>query len=265
MKYGLTTLILCALCFFLSDLARAETSDYFRGVESFQKKEYAEAEKHFLAAAAADSSSVETQTNLGLVYFEMGNFAKSAAWFRRALSHDPLFGPAQQGLGYLEGKGLVPAPPIQGGGFLAALNLIKDYSSRIPTVLLLLLAPLGLLGFGWVALSQAKQKKLLGPEGEIAPIPRWAWALLIVGTLSLVAQALQIWEVKTTKGTLLVAEAKASSAPQENAPVLFAISGGTELVLKNSQGEWIQVRTHQGDVGWIKSSDVLVTSIKDFN
>lgn len=264
MRHSFFIKSLSVICVILSLDAWAQSSDYLRGIEAFQKKDFKEAERNFLAAAAAEPKSPEIHTNLGLTYFELGDHPRAAAWFRRALSHDPLFGPARQGLGYLEGKSMVPsAAASSGGSFATVARLTSDFAQRIPPAALLVFVPLCLLGMGWSALSHIKAMKAAGPDDEKPRLPRRIPTFGVLTILGLALQLMQVSSSNQLEGTLIVGESSARSAPEEAAPVLFAIPGGSPLSVKNSQGDWLQVKTNSGDVGWIKSSDLLITSFKD--
>ena len=63
-----------------------------------------------------------------------------------------------------------------------------------------------------------------------------------------------------TQGTIVGANVSARSLPADDGVGLFDLRGGAEVVVRRSESGWVQVQSAEGSSGWVKDSELFITS-----
>jgi uncharacterized protein YgiM (DUF1202 family) len=64
----------------------------------------------------------------------------------------------------------------------------------------------------------------------------------------------------TARATITTVKASVKSLPADEGVNLYDISGGSEVFVRQAQNGWVQVQNSDGTSGWVKNSELLITS-----
>lgn len=228
------------------------------GLESYQKKDYAQAKASFASALDAQPGNVAAAVNLALSYCQLGQAGPCLAYFRKALWWDPQSPDARQGFDYAWSKLEVKEIPHR----LETYEVLRDrVLNRFHLDQFLAVTAACFFAAGWVTLSAVGRRRR-ALEDEMAP-PAWPVSspfLLTLTVLMIALSVMKIYDTSLPRGTILEEKVGVLSAPEATGVPLFDLYAGFEVILKNRQGDWIQV-TYPGALsGWIPKSSVLRTS-----
>lgn len=232
-------------------------SRFAAGLKSYQNQNYSEAEAAFLDALRNDHRNTAAMTNLALAYFQQKKQGHAIAWFRRALSIDPSFSPAREGLAFSLEQLEIKEIPHRIEMFESIRTHFLQHMS-LPTFLGLGVLFLFASGWGLLSWSGARRRSL--QSGEAVPslplstiIPTLLFFMILIGTI------LKFVDISQPRGTVLPEKIEARSAPIPDAPALFELHQGFEVIIQNISGDqaWVQVAYPGGSTGWIPRTDLL--------
>ena len=119
-----------------------------------------------------------------------------------------------------------------------------------------------LFGLGLTLKYWGSCKKNLNEEG-LGPAPESPYLgffLLVLFFVSAVLTTAKVFDLKTHRGTVTASQVSVLATPDKESPVIYELFEGLEVIIKNTQGLWVQVKYPGGLTGWIKSKNLFQTS-----
>lgn len=235
---------------------KTSTELFEKGLAAYQKKQYPEARDAFQQLIEQKNLSPEVLHNLALTYFQLDQAPWALALWRKALSIDPGFRPARMGRDFVEMKLHARGYEQDRIGELIQRNLefISFFEALWMVAFLLTLS-----GWLWIRYGAAR-KKALSEESPLPAFPLAAILLSVVllGNLGLVAMKLNF--VLKTRATVVAKKTSARSLPSEEGVNLFELNGGSEVLIRRRDKDWLQVQNSDGSSGWLPASELFITS-----
>lgn len=233
------------------------TNDVFQnGLAAYQNKRYDEARAHFEKLLSQRPGDAHLMHNLALSYFQLEQRPLAMAYWRKALSVDPGYRPAQVSKEFLEQR--MNMRPFERDPFKLWLreNLAAVSLFEASWFVALLLAG---SGFFWIRYISARVTAV-EDEQPMPAFPATASAFTVALLLALTLVGLKIKQLALTRATVIAVKTSARSLPTEDSVSVFDLNGGSEVILRRQEGGWAQVQSSDGSSGWLKTSDFLITS-----
>ncbi len=249
---------LVLLFFSLLSLSAGSTEaqgPYLSGIQAFQEGELEKAREFFKSAWELEPGNTRILYNWGLTEEKLGQTGLSAALWRRALFLDPDFSMAREALNFITPR-LAPQPPANGwesfrSGVLLGLSFGK----------LLAILGLCLIASGTLLLTYfGRRRAALKDENPLPPTPFYGIFLSLLTIFSLGLLLSKTFDYYSPRGTLVQEKVQIRSAPTDQAPGLFEVSAGIEVLLRATNSNWVQVKYPGGMTGWVQKSEVFQTS-----
>ena len=231
-----------------------------KGLSAYQNKQYSEARDHFqkLLDQARDenSTSVGVLHNLALSAFQLDQKAYALALWRKALATHPGYRPAQLGRDYIEGK--MQMRPYERSGVALWIHRTVEALSLYE---LLWLTALTLAFTGWLSLTYWGQRRnALEAELPMPPFPVIAMTLGLLLCFCLGLAALKARDAMVARATVVGAKVSVRALPTDDGVGLFDVGPGWEVLVRRHQDGWTQVQSGDGGSGWVRDSEIFVTS-----
>lgn len=244
------------LFFCVQVCAEPSSEDLFhKGLAAYKNKQFEEARANFQELLSQGQSSAALFHNLALTHFELNQKPYAMAFWRKALSIDPGFGPAKAGRTFLETKFNMPA--FERDAFSLGLRRTMESVSFYELCWLIALM---LGGGGWMWIRYLAARKIAVEDEQPKPsFPLIAAGLTVifVGAVLLVGLKFQLMD--TVRATVVLDKVSARSLPADEGVGLFDLNGGSEVVVRMSREGWLQVQNSEGASGWVKKDEVLLT------
>lgn len=248
-------------------LAQSETPaagpSFASALQALQTADYQKALDEFLILLQDKPKDPSLLTNGGIAAAQMGQLGLAASLLRDSAELNPDVIQTQQALAFVLDR--LPVKEIPHN--IESWEVFRTHVlTGIPLAALLLIgAPLillvGLLFLRWIG---DRRKALLHEE----TLPRLGWVHILAAVLLTFHLALvfaKLVDLGQPRGTILPEKTAARSAADPQAPALFELFAGFEvLVLRESgQGDqaWVQVRYPGGPTGWIEKKAVRVSVV----
>lgn len=261
------TFILCAL-FATASFVRAEDpaptepaatfeSAFQSGLAAYQKQDYAAAQASFVQALTLRPDENSTLFNLGLTASRMGQRGWSLGYFRRVLAQDPGHSEARQALNF----SLKQNPPREIPHQIETWETL--HASVLSLASLATFAFLSLLIFfaaawTWLTYLGARNRALKAETALPAP-PILAIAFTLVLAAALTLTGAKVLDLREARATIVLEKVSAQTAPSDQAPSLFDLFEGLEVLVRQVKGDWIQVTYPGAMTGWVPKNSLFVT------
>ena len=226
------------------------------GITAYQKKDYAAAQTAFSQALAARTDEPATLTNLGFTYDRLGQKGLALAYLRKVLALKPGQSEAQKAVNFILKQEPLREIPHQIETFESLHVWLFPYS-------LITLAFLTLLIFfvtAWSWLSYVGLRKRAFKNETVLPslpLLPFLFSFFLAASGFLV---LAKWKDSLdTRATIIVPTIAALTAPTDKAPSLFDLFEGMEVVVREQNGDWIQVTYPGALTGWVPRASLFVT------
>ncbi|MBX3020407.1 MAG: tetratricopeptide repeat protein [Bdellovibrionales bacterium] len=244
--------------FSFSTLAQtAGEEDFFqKGLAAYQNRQYDEARAQFEKLIADGQGTPRVLHNLALTYYQLNQKPHALALWRKALAQDPGYSAARTGRELLENR--FHMRPFERSSAAAQLRHTLEYLSFYE-VLWLFAATLSLAGWLWLR-YYAGRRNALEEEQPLPPFPTGAVLASILLIAGLALTFLRAGLEFDTRATVVTEKADARSLPAEDGVSLFELAGGNEVLVRRQNDGWTQVQNSEGATGWVKDSEILVTS-----
>jgi len=250
-------LSLVAGVFFNAAADAPSKGDLFeQGLAAYQNKQYAEARDAFQKQLDQGKITPALLNNLALSVFELDQKPLALALWRKALTMSPGFKPAQEGRDFLEKK--MNMRPLERDSLSLwihrTLASISFYELLWVNALILAIA-------GWFGLKYLGERRFAIDEEQplpALPVMPVVFTVLFCGITFL--SAMKWRDASTDRATITAAKASVRSLPADEGVDLFDISGGAEVYVRQSQNGWVQIQNVDGTSGWVKGTDLLITS-----
>ncbi len=234
------------------------TGEFFsQGTQMYVSKEYEKARELFLKELDQDPDNATVMTNLALTEFQLGKKALAVGLLRKALTSDPELATAQSALEFILSSLQIKEVPHQ---IETYESLRANILQRLPLSAFLILLALTFFAAGWSLISFfGRRKRAIQEEKSIPSIPVITIVLSLLVVIFTGLSGLKIYDSTVIRGTIIEEKVTLQTAPGENQVAIFELSGGTEVITRQTQGDWVQI-TYPGSVtGWIKKNSILMT------
>lgn len=253
----LWTLVLSAL---FAPNAIASETHFQTGIAAFQKGDGKQARASFEEALKTDESNPTLLFNLGLVVQNEGQLGLALGLWRKALVFQPNFPQAKQAITWTEGQleqKQIPHEVTLWESLRAKVLVEHSLNQFLGLTALLFFAS------GWLLLKYlGRRRRALLEERSLPPFP---FITLVSGVFFLTAvclSAAKAYDQNTLRGTITAKKIEARSAADIQATSLFDLYEGLEVIIRQSQGDWVQVTYPGASTGWIPKSSVFTTMDK---
>jgi tetratricopeptide (TPR) repeat protein len=219
---------------------------------AYTAKDYPKAVDLYQQSLQENGISATVYYNLGNTYFRMNKIAPAILNYERALLLDPGNKDIRHNLAFAQSKTVDKIEPIGEFFLTTAYNAVKNvYSanqwSRIAiTCFILFIAAL----FSFFFTRKILWKKM----GFYAGLGFFAGCLLAN------IFAYNQKKVLTHRNTSVIFAPTVTikSTPDDSGTDLFILHEGTTVEVTNHLGNWTEIETADGNVGWIKKSDIEI-------
>lgn len=253
----MTILICCTFHVFAEPAQTSTNEDLFqKGLTAYQNKQYAQALEDFQKLLDQGANNPSVLHNLALSAYQLDQKPFALALWRKALTLDPGFRPARAGRDFLESK--IQMRPLEHDSL--SLWTHRGLESLSSYELLWLNAIiLAATGFLWLR-YWGERTSALEEERALPAFPASALLMSIVLLLSLALVGVKTKDAFSPRATVTGGKVNAHSLPSEDSVGLFELNGGSEVLVRRKQEGWTQVQNGEGASGWVKDSDIFVTS-----
>ena len=221
---------------------------------TFDEANAAYAEGRYDEAAALYQSMIDEQPdavlyyNLGNARFKQGELAQAILNYERALRLKPNYKDAQYNLAFAQSR--ITDNIVEQDFFLSSWartvrNCLSESTWLILSISLFILALAGLLLF------------LLGREPWLRKTAfHTAWITLLFSLITgLNAWSLHQRDSLRNEAIITQGVVNAKSSPDRSGTDLFTLHEGTKVTIRETLGEWSNVRVGQNE-GWIRSTNL---------
>lgn len=214
-----------------------------------QNGSYSEAIDAYEAILSSGSESAGLYYNLGYSYFKSGKLGKAILNFERAKRLDPsdpdVESNLQQAYALTDKMETVEKPMLESGW----QSLTGAFSSDGWAWLFIVFFFLSLAG---VAVFLFLDSVALRKTGFFSAIVLMLFAIVSISvSLGKRSDALDC-----SRAIIMTSSADLSTSPDKNGIRMTVLHEGTDVTILDELGEWIEVRLRDGNVGWLRASDV---------
>lgn len=237
-----------------SGFAQTPSEDLFqKGLAAYQNKQFTEARDFFNQVLAEGVESASLYHDLALTHFQMDQKPYAMAYWRKALAVDPDFPLALAGRQYMETK--FNMRPWEKDSAALWIRRTMDWVSYYQ-LLWVLAVLIGVTGWLWIGYIAARKVAL---EDE-QPKPAFPTLATTLSTVFLAVIFLIGYKAKlsrTVRATIVLDKVQARSLPSDDGVGLFDLNGGSEVIVRRNNGDWLQVQNSDGASGWVKRTEAL--------
>ena len=228
---------------FLLALALAPGSAYNRGNALYAQRDYVHAAAAYEQALAAGPNA-NAHYNLANALFKSGRIGQAILHYRRARFLAPRDADVRANLAFARSYRVDKLLTAQGplaGALDAAFHALSHREAALATAVLFALGAFALAG--WI-------------------VRRWAVSLaaaVLFGLLALYGFACgQAWarELAARPAVVTVSEAGAWSGPSDEFKPILLLHDGTEVLVRETRGDYALVQLSGGTGGWIRRSAI---------
>ena len=243
--YILTVILLATTHLSAQDILQAANEAYAKG-------DFTKAAEWYEAALKENGESATVYYNLGNSYYKANKIAPSILNYERALLLEPGNGDIRFNLEIAKLKTVDKIEPV-GEFFLTSWfhsiedSLSADAWSRFGIICFLLL-------IGSLFLFFFSRKILIKKSGFYAGI--CLLVLVIFGNIFACNQKKSL--TQRDRAIIFVPTTTIKSSPSDSGTDLFILHEGAKVKLKNTIGNWNEIETADGNIGWIKNSEIAV-------
>ena len=228
----------------LSTLSFAQ-SDFDAANAAYAAGEYKEAAELY-QAIIDEQPSAQVYYNLGNAQFKQGELAQAILCYERALRLEPNNKDAKYNLAFAQSKitdNIVEQDFFISSWTRAIRNCLREGTWFSLSIGLFILALIGLLVF------------LLGREPGLRKTAfHIAWIALLFSLIAgLNATSLHQRDTLRNEAIITQGVVNAKSSPDRSGTDLFTVHEGTKVTIRETLGEWSNVRVGQNE-GWIRTA-----------
>ncbi len=245
--------------------ARAESvapgDPFAKGIQQLQANDPSGALASFRESLLQHPDDPAVLTNLGIAAQSAGQKGWSIAYLREALTLGTGLKQTRQALEFSLSQLQVKELPHE---IQAWEKLRENILVGISLPWLLFFNGGALLLFGVVWINFFKLRKVAFENETPLPALRvmhWSASTVFVVAVGLVA--CKILDLSEVRGTIIAEKVQAYSAPSSEAPGLFEITEGLEVLVQREEGTWFQIRYPGGPTGWVRADQVHLTQSKN--
>lgn len=235
----------------------AESAEFSKGLSLLQSKDAAGAVQAFKNALQEHPNDTAILTNLGIASFESGQKGWSVAFLRQALTEGSKLPETRRAFDFvmsqLDTKEL-PHDLVMWESFRSKVLFGTSVES------LLFLLGLALLLSGLVFIRHLALRRRAHVNEEARPPFTWFHGVTLV---LVVAAALLVWtkmmDLSQVRATIVADKTSAVTTPAADAPALFDLFAGLEVIVQRADKDFYQVQYPGGPTGWVPKNNLYIT------
>ena len=237
-------------CYFLPGIAITPDSLFERANYLYAEEKYEEAAQTYLDIIKQGYTSYEVLYNLGNSYFRSNKFGKARLFYEKALL-------------------LSPGDPSVGNNLALTESLLRDQFDEVP-VFFLRTWIISIRKFftpgTWSVLTISVFSVsfillvffLFSKRVNIKKLSFFSGIILFFVSVIFMAFAFASSKYLHNSGTAIITVPSVivKSAPRESGKELFIIHEGAKVWLENNSGDWQEIKSSDGRIGWLPSSSI---------
>lgn len=243
-------LLLLFMSVFLLWAAPATEGEQKKALDLYKSGNYEQVISVYETMLSTGSVSPVVYYNLGNAYYKSGQFARAILNYERALQLDPDSEDAEFNLELAKAK---TTDKIDDAGEFVFVRLIQAIASwmssnawAVFSIICFIITLLSVLAYAF--LSQVLFRKI-GFFGAIIGI-----SLSVITFYMSYKQKSRITDKEYA--IVMSPSVTVTSTPDEQGTKLFVIHEGIKVKVKSELDVWVEVKLSDGNVGWIKASDI---------
>lgn len=222
-------------------------SSFHSANEMYKQGKYEEAKEVYESLVGQGLVSANLYYNLGNCYFKLNRLGKAIVNYERAKQLIPLNRELQANLSFVHSQ--LENPPAQSQNLVKGiLNIATDnFTLDQLTIIVSFFIFLAAFSLGIKLLSKREFTWLR----HIAIIS--IMLLLLFGSL----WGWKIYQTQVLKyGVTIMPQAECRFAPEETAVTRFRLSEGAKVIILETDGQWLHVKSGDNNIGWVQKSMV---------
>lgn len=233
--------------------AAAQDEIVARGNQAYQDGDFQAAIEAYEAVRESGFRSGGLEYNLGNAYFKAGDLGRAILHWERALELSPGDPDVQANLELARSLTVDAVEPLPRFWLTAFLSW---WAGLLPRGWLL-----GVVAFGWLAVTGGVVIRILGRAGWPTTLGTWT---TVGGTVLLLVFGPSLFVRETgvgvpERGVILADAVSVHSEPSADDDLtLFEIHEGTRIRIDRRAGEWVEVVLDDGKVGWVPAEAIGV-------
>jgi tetratricopeptide (TPR) repeat protein len=228
------------------------------GLASYSGKNFDEARLAFSQAIEKNPNSPEALTNLGLTEYQIGKKGAAIAYLRKAHWLDPGFSTPLSAMDFILPQLEIKEIPHE----IQLWETVREnFIVPFSFTSFLVLTGICLFSTGWLFLSYIGQRRNAFRDEKALPAFPLIPSIIAVIFVGFVALSLaKFVDHQLPRGTIIADKVSVYSAPDEKSVLLFDLYPGLEVIVNNSDKDWVQVKYPGASTGWIPKASILQTS-----
>lgn len=216
----------------------------------YDKGDFAGAAQKYTSLIAKNGPSAELYYNLGNCYYKLNKSGPAILNYERALELDPGDEDIQYNLDLANLRIKDKIEPVNEMILLVWWRwFIKLFTLHTWSIVSVLLIWAGAAGFALYRISDSRRLQRNG--FYVAAISFILFLISITATISR-----SDYDRHYTFGVIMAPSSIVKSEPSEAGTNLFLIHEGLKIQLLHPQENWTEIKMPDGNVGWIKNSDI---------
>lgn len=259
------TFIIVLLSLFGRAESEPKVDPFAAGIQALQTKDPKTAMDRFREALSQHPDDTAILTNLGIAAQEAGQKGWAIAYLREALTLGSPLKETRQALDFSLSQLQIKEIPHE----IEAWEKLREnvlVGISLPGLLFINAIALLLCGMVWISYLRDR-KAALENESPFPPFRFIHWAASLILVISIGLVICKILDLSEVRGTIVGEKIQAFSAPSKDAPALFEIYEGLEVLIQRSVQQpeaWLQIRYPGGPTGWVPADQVHITQSKEF-
>lgn len=256
----LILILLSIACVLVGEICFSQSAEelFHQGVSSYQKNDLDHAREQFTQSLKLQPNNVQLLYNLGLTEMKAKHPGLALGLWRKALALEPSNDDVSFAIRFAENS-QQERLSSRGGDLFESLHrgLLRETSLGN-----LVMINLFLFAFaGWILIRYfAQRTRSIENEEPSPPTPYVGilFVVLLLASASLLAA--KAYDLSLQRATITLEKVEVKTSPDSSAATLFELFEGLEVIVRQSQGDWLQVSYPGGLAGWVPSNSVFVTS-----
>lgn len=238
--------------------AQSAEEMFHNGVSFYQKNDLDHAREQFSLILKSQPNNVQALYNLGLTEYKAKHLGLALGLWRKALALDPSNDDVGYALRFAE-KAQQEKPIARTGDLFESFH--QTFLRATPLSNLVIIN-LFLFGFaGWILIRYfARRNRSIENEEPSPPVPYVGVFFVFLFIASFSVLTAKVYDISTPRATIVSEKVEVKTSPDSSAATLFELFEGLEVVVRQSQGDWMQVNYPGGLTGWVPSNSVFTTA-----
>lgn len=246
---------------FLPSISFSEGTDLNSAFNNYQKSyqsgDFETAKTTLEEALKSHSQNSYLIYNLGLTEYKLGKVGLAIGLWRKALLINPQLNEARQALDYALGH--MQTKPLAKNTDSTWIWLEKLTIDHLSFNFLWPLFLICFFIFGYQLIRFLGAKKRAFVNDETPPLLRTQTIIFFVIAMSLgILSYVTYRNIITPKATVIVKSTEIKTGPNADFATIFDVPEGTEVLIRDKDGEWYKIEDPMGRMGWVEGNQIFI-------